>query len=74
MSRCELCAYFSEQTFDRGECRKNPPKMFAVPMQSIQGQGIGFQAMFPIVTPSTWCGAFDDGNTISHTAIVPTEP
>lgn len=60
LGRCVDCSNFQRTTPEEGECRCNPPMIFLVPMQTLQGQGIGFASQFPKVTPQAWCGAFED--------------
>lgn len=60
MSRCARCVFYSPVNETQGECRESPPKVFMVPVRSIQGEGFGFQPIFPQVTGDIWCGAFLD--------------
>ena len=59
--RCGDCGFYSPipTSDDTGECRESPPKVFMVPVRGMAGDGIGFQAIFPQVHQSVWCGAFD---------------
>jgi len=38
------------------ECRRYPPSMFLVPVQTLEGQGAGFQSVYTIVMGEAWCG------------------
>ena len=73
--RCGECSFFQPVTATEGECRANPPAMFLVPVQGLQGSGVGFASQFPKVSAEAWCGPFeihaadDDGaNVVMLTA------
>lgn len=57
--RCAECIFYYPLDDQRGECRESPPKSFVVPVQTMAGQGIGFQAVFPQCATNVWCGAFE---------------
>lgn len=54
---CRTC-YFSASTDQVGMylCQARPPQVVAVPVTTIEGQGIGFQSVFPMIPAETWCG------------------
>jgi hypothetical protein len=56
--KCQQCKFYSQiaDQIVQGECRIYPPKIFLVPVQTIQGQGISAQIMFPTVRHDGWCG------------------
>ena len=60
MSRCAECAYYAPLNDEAGNCNESPPRVFMVPIRSIQGEGIGFQAVSPQVPYTHWCGAYTD--------------
>lgn len=57
---CQQCKFYSASaqidSLGQGECRLHPPKIFLVPVQTIQGQGISAQSMFPTVRHDLCCG------------------
>lgn len=57
---CATCSFYAPANAQQGECRESPPRVFPVPIQTIQGQSIGFQPVFPTVTPECWCGGHSD--------------
>lgn len=59
--RCDQCVYYSALGDKSGECRESPPRVFPVPVRTLEGQGLGFQPVFPQVAAECWCGAFSDG-------------
>lgn len=63
---CVDCAFFFPRDNQAGECRESPPKAFVVPVRTMQGDGIGFQATFPQVPNNVWCGAFEQKTTPSQ--------
>jgi len=60
MSRCADCAYYAPINQETGNCNESPPKVFMVPVRTIQGEGIGFQSLAPQVPANHWCGAHSD--------------
>jgi len=75
MSRCAQCIYYSPLKESLGECRESPPRVFPIPVRTMEGDRIGFQPVFPQVSADTWCGAYDDGDSvdsvIGNVAILP---
>ena len=57
--RCLECAFYQPANANDGECRASPPVSFMVPVNSLQGQGLGFASRFPQVSSDAWCGAFE---------------
>jgi hypothetical protein len=58
---CGTCPYFSptknpEVKTRQGECRINPPVLMLLPMQTLQGQTVGIQSVFPVIHETGWCG------------------
>lgn len=66
---CAGCIFYKALTESGGQgvCRESPPKIFMVPVRSLQGEGFGFQAIYPQVDGSNWCGCWQD--LIDHDAI-----
>ena len=62
--RCAQCAFYSPLDKNSGECRESPPKVFPVPIRTLEGGGIGFQPVFPRVLPDCWCGMFEDADEV----------
>lgn len=60
MARCDSCPFYMSLSDTQGECRESPPRAFMVPVQSFKGTEIGFQAVFPHIVASGWCGAHPD--------------
>lgn len=60
MSQCGTCLYYAALSEEAGNCVESPPKVFMVPIRSIQGEGFGFQAVSPQVSALHWCGAYED--------------
>lgn len=67
MATCQTCPFFSALAVPQavndeliGECRESPPKVFMMPVRTIQGDGIGFDSFHPKVKASHWCGAHPD--------------
>lgn len=60
--RCQTCdcIYVPDSASGFGECRESPPKVFPVPVSTIQGQSIGFQSVFPRVPLDCWCSQHSD--------------
>jgi hypothetical protein len=59
--RCGHCPYFSpiknpQAKEKQGECRYNPPVNFLVPVNTLQGQTVGMQSVFPVIIETGWCG------------------
>ena len=50
------CLFYSPK---EGQCRAEPPRVFIVPMQTVQGPVLQPASLFPTVEPSAWCGAFE---------------
>jgi len=69
MSRCAQCIYFSSLKEAIGECRESPPRVFPIPVRTMEGDRIGFQPVFPQVSGDTWCGAYDDGDGLPHNVV-----
>lgn len=57
---CLSCTHYSPLNDTTGECRESPPKIFVLPVRSLQGDGIACQAMFPQVHGSNWCGYYEE--------------
>ena len=43
---------------DSGECRRNPPRVFLVPVTTLNGEGISANSLFPKVQADCNCGMF----------------
>lgn len=55
IATCDTCTSFSPDGNDRGECRKNPPILMMVPVQTLQGVSGQLTSMFPVVSAKCWC-------------------
>lgn len=62
ISNCETCVFFNpnmDKHGSQGECRYEPPKIFAFNQASQFGPGkTVLQALYPVVPASSWCGCF----------------
>lgn len=57
--RCLSCNFFFPTNEQQGECRESPPRVFMVPVRTMAGDSIGFQAIFPQCSNALWCGAYE---------------
>ena len=53
---CETCYFSNLVEVGTYQCQANPPQVVMVPMQTMEGTGIGAQSMFPLMPPDGWCG------------------
>lgn len=61
MSRCADCTHYSPVDAETGECRESPPKIFVLPVRTLNGDSIGCRALFPVVHGvNAWCGYFEE--------------
>jgi len=42
------------------ECRRYPPRVVLVPVQTLEGQGAGFQSVIPLVGGEAGCGEWTE--------------
>lgn len=64
METCESCRFYfpMDKVGNQGECRWEPPKLFALPAGSpIAGgrQMIELRALWPPVLSGAWCGRYE---------------
>ena len=60
--QCGDCKFWNppEAIGNAGECRKNPPTMQPMPMQSAAGQmGMTIHGIFPPAKRDAWCGQWE---------------
>jgi hypothetical protein len=57
---CARCNHFHRTSAEGGECRESPPKVFMIPVRTMQGDGLGFQSVFPQVNNEVWCSLWSE--------------
>lgn len=58
MNSCEVCRFYEPKDPLKGECRKEPPTVFIVPVQGVGGITAQSISGFPGVANDNWCGSW----------------
>jgi len=54
--QCDNCHFSKMVQVGQYQCLHNPPQVVMVPMQTMEGTGVGAQSVFPVMPAEGWCG------------------